>query len=585
MADFLEIEPKDGCQPQAAIGVASVTIIERKVLGLTRIAVPVFNLPPAPGEPARFGFTVVGVPVLIDTALDPGDGYRIIAEVRNATQVADMLASTVTLWGSPADPRHDNSRGWECTNRLSDEELPPCERPDGLGEAAFLRQPVSCATPLDFDAQIEPWNVPLGSVVDSATFDGGTMHGCNQVPFDPSIEAAPTSKLAEAPSGLSFNLSMPNSGLLNKDAIAEGQPKKVEVTLPEGMTVNPSAAEGLAVCTPSDYARERSNSRPGEGCPDASKIGNVEIQTPLISETVKGALYQAAPYDNPANSLLALYIVARSPERGVLVKLDGKVSPDPKTGQLITTFDDAPQLPFSSFDLNFREGGRAPLVTPPACGDYDVVAKFTPWSAKDPDNPAANEVVTRKSTFTVQRGVDGGACPSGGVPPFNPGFEAGSLNNDAKSYSPFYMRLTRRDGEQNMTKFSSVLPPGVLGKLAGVAKCPDAAVEAAKSKTGTEELGEPELPAWLSDRPRIHRRRSRLGPHLRRRLSLPRRPLQRRSAERDRGSARGRRSLRRRHGGCPRGADPEPRDRRSRSRRSGLGPDPPHPRRDPAQGA
>ena len=250
-------------------------------------------------------------------------------------------------------------------------------------------------------------------MIDSATFDGGTMHGCNQVPFDPSIAAAPTSKLAEAPSGLSFNLSMPNSGLLNKDAIAEGQPKKVEVTLPEGMTVNPSAAEGLAVCAPLTTRGSSSNSKPGEGCPDASKIGNVEIQTPLISETVKGALYQAAPYDNPSNSLLGLYIVARVPERGVLVKLDGKVSPDPQTGQLVTTFDDAPQLPFSSFDLSFREGGRAPLVTPPACGDYDVVAKFTPWSAKDPDNPAANEVVTRKSTFTVQRGVDGGACPLG----------------------------------------------------------------------------------------------------------------------------------------------------------------------------
>ena len=495
MEEFFESELNgDNCKPQTAIGVTSVTIVERTVLGLTRIAVPVFNLPPAPGEPARFGFVVKGALVLIDTALDPDDKYRIVAEVRNTTQLADVLASTLTLWGTPGDPKHDQSRGWECTNRFPVEGLAPCERPVGLEETAFLRQPVSCATPLDFDAQIEPWNVPRGTVVEEASFDGGTMHGCNQVPFDPSIAASPTSKLAEAPSGLSFSLSMPNSGLLNRDAIAEGQPKKVEVTLPEGMTVNPSAAEGLAVCSPSQYGSERFNSKPGQGCPDASKIGNVEIQTPLISETVKGALYQAAPYNNPSNSLLGLYIVARSPERGVLVKLDGKVSPDPKTGQLVTTFDDAPQLPFSSFELSFREGGRAPLVTPPACGDYDVVARFVPWSAADPNNPAPNEVVTRTSTFTVQRGVDGGACPPGGVPPFNPGFEAGSLNNDAKSYSPFYMRLTRKDGEQNMTKFSSVLPPGVLGKLAGVGKCPDAAVEAAKSKTGTEELASPSCP-------------------------------------------------------------------------------------------
>jgi hypothetical protein len=481
----------NACPDDAAIGATSVTFFEGTT-GLIRLAVPVFNLPPAHGEPARFGFVIAGVPVLIDTALDP-EGYRIVASVRNATQLAQFLGSTLSLWGTPGDPRHDSARGWNCVFKVKD--LGPCERPPSLPETAFLRQPVSCASPLEFSAEGEPWNVPIGSVVDRASFTGEPLTGCNRVPFDPKVESAPTSKLAENPSGLSFSLKMPNSGLLNGEAIAEGQPKRVEVTLPEGMTLNPSAAEGLAVCTTADYARERFNSKPGAGCPNASKLGSVEIDTPLIEENPIGALYQAAPYDNPFDSLLAIYLVARVPERGIVVKLAGKVSPDPKTGQIVTVFDDAPQLPFSSFDLNFREGGRAPLVTPPACGTYDVVARFVPWSAQDPNNPTPEEIVTRTSSFEVQRGVDGGACPSGGIPPFNPGFEAGSLNNNAKSYSPFYMRLTRQDGEQNMTKFSSVLPPGVLGKLAGVAKCSDAAIEATKSKTGKEELASPSCPA------------------------------------------------------------------------------------------
>jgi hypothetical protein len=492
MAVFLDIAQLiNSCPDEAAIGANSVTFVERNTFGLIRLAVPVFSLPPAHGEPARFGFVVAGVPIVVGTELDP-ESYRISAGVSNVVQVAQFLSSSLSLWGTPGHPRHDSSRGWNCVYNVAD--LGPCERPANLGETAFLRQPVSCEGPLDFDAEVEPWNVPIGSVVGRASFSGDPLVGCSKVPFDPKIEAAPTSKLAESSTGLSFNLKMPNSGLLKGEAIAEGQPKKVEVTLPEGMTVNPSAAEGLAVCTPADYARERSNSRPGDGCPDASKIGSVEIDTPLIDENPIGALYQAAPYDNPSNSLLGLYIVARSPERGILVKLAGKVAPDPKTGQLITTFDDAPQLPFSSFDLSFREGGRAPLVTPPACGTYDVVARFTPWSAQNPSNPAPSEIVERKSSFTVQRGVDGGACPPGGVPPFDPGFEAGSINNDAKSYTPFHMRLTRKDGEQNMTKFSSVLPPGVLGKLAGVGKCPDSAIEAAKARTGKEELASPSCP-------------------------------------------------------------------------------------------
>ncbi len=482
------------CPAESAVGVTSATVVEVQLLGLLREAVPVFNLPPRPGEPARFGMMLVGNPIVIDTAVDPDDKYRVTATVSNATQLAQVLSSTVTLWGVPGDPRHDSSRGWNCAYKVG-EELGPCERSASLGENAFLRQPVSCVTALDYGARIEPWNTPPGSVVSEAAFGGGKLSGCNKLPFAPSISAAPTSKLAENGTGLDFSLAMPNTGLLSKDGIAEAQPKKVEVTLPDGMTLNPSAAEGLATCSPVDYARERYDSIPGEGCPDAAKIGNVQIQTPLIDEQVKGALYLAKPYDNPFDSLLALYIVARSPDRGVLVKLAGKVEPDPNTGQLVTTFDDAPQLPFDSFDLHFREGGRAPLVTPPACGDYDIVAKFTPWSAQDPDNPKLDEVITRKSTFTVQRGVDGGACPKGGVPPFHPEFQAGSINNDAGSHTEFDMRLTRNDGEQGMTRFSTVLPPGVLGKLAGLDKCPTSAIAAAKAKSATEELANPSCPA------------------------------------------------------------------------------------------
>lgn len=491
MTTFLNTVIEEKCPPETAVGVTSVTVVETTNIGLVRMAVPVFNLPPAHGEPARFGFEVAKVPVLIGTELDPENDYRITASVTNVSQVAQFLAATTTFWGTPGDPRHDDSRGWKCLEA----DTSGCKRPPELGEPAFLRMPVQCSDPLDFGMEIEPWNVPLGSQVSSATDGSAPLIGCNSVPFDPSIESAPTSKLAENPSGLSFSLTMPNSNLLNKDGIAEGQPKKVEVTLPEGMTVNPSAAEGLAVCTPADYAREQVNSRPGDGCPDASKIGNVEIDTPLIEENPIGALYQAAPYDNPTNSLLGLYLVARVPERGVLVKLAGKVEPNPKTGQLVTTFDDAPQLPFSSFKLNFREGGRAPLVTPPACGTYDVVARFTPWSAADPDNPRPDEIVTRTSSFTVQRGVDGGACPSGGAPPFNPGFEAGSLNNAAGRFSPFLMRLTRRDGDQNLTKFSATLPEGALAKLAGVTQCPQAAVDAAKGRDGLDEKASPSCPA------------------------------------------------------------------------------------------
>jgi len=501
ISDFLTHDPtrnevfNDKCDAEAAIGVAAVTFNAPGTLGFLRQRVPVFNLPPAQGEPARFGIMPGGDPIVIDTAFDP-DTHRITALVRNATEAAQLISSTLSIWGYPGDPRHDNARGWECTFV---EDIGPCQRPTGLPDVALMRQPVSCNAPLDFGVEAEPWNVPLGSVVTSGTYTGEPQIGCANVPFDPDIASAPSSKLAENPSGLEFQLDMPDSGLLNPKSIAEGQAKKVVVTLPKGMTINPSQGEGLVGCSPADLARETFSSPPGAGCPDASKIGEVQISTPLLSEEARGSLFVASPYDNPFGSLLALYMVAKVPERGILIRQAGKVETDPVTGQITTTFDDLPQLPFTSFNLRFRPGGRAPLVTPTACGNYDIVAQFTPWSAQDPDNPAPNEVVTRTSSFSVDRGVDGGACPSGGVPPFHPGLLAGTTNNAAGHYSPFNVRLTRNDGEQEFTNFSIKLPPGVIGKLAGIPFCPDAAIAAAKARTGAnggqEELDNPSCPA------------------------------------------------------------------------------------------
>jgi hypothetical protein len=495
MDDFYDVLPTlvNACPDDAAIGVSSVTMTG--LLGFVRVAVPVFNLPPAPGEPARFGFLVAGDPVVIDTAVDPDNDYRIVASVVNASQLVQFLASTVSLWGTPGDPRHDDARGWNCAFHVAN--LGPCERPPNLDEIAFLRQPVTCSSAPDFNAQAEPWNAPLGAVVEEASYEEAPLIACNQVPFKPSISASPTSNRAGEASGLDFELQMPNQGLDSGSAIAEGQAKKVEVALPEGMTLNPSQANGLASCSPEQYRHETAQSAPGEGCPEASKIGSIDISTPLLNEEGHGSVYVATPHENPFDSLLALYLVAKIPQRGILVKQAGEVNLNPKTGQVLTTFDNLPQIPFSTFKLHFNEGDRAPLVMPASCGSYDVVARFTPWNAADPSNPQPSEIITRTSSFTVDRGANGSACPSG-TPPFKPGFTAGTENNAAGKYSPLDVRLTRQDGEQEFKTFSLKMPKGVIGKLAGIPLCSEQGIAAARARTGPnggqEELDHPSCP-------------------------------------------------------------------------------------------
>jgi hypothetical protein len=228
-------------------------------------------------------------------------------------------------------------------------------------------------------------------------------------------------------------------------------------------------------------------SAPGAGCPNDSKLGTVEIETPLLTQKIHGSIFIAQPHENPFNSLVALYIVAKNPETGVLIKLAGKVEPDPVTGQLTTVFENNPQLAFDHFNFHFREGQQAPLISPPVCGTYNTLARLTPWS-----EPTAS--LTDTSPFSITKGYDGGACPTGGVPPFSPRIESGMLNNNAGAFSPFYLHLTRTDAEQEISGFSTNLPPGLTGSLSGIPFCPEADIALARTKTGAAEQASPSCP-------------------------------------------------------------------------------------------
>ncbi len=138
--------------------------------------------------------------------------------------------------------------------------------------------------------------------------------------------------------------------------------------------------------------------------------------------------------------------------------------------------------------MKLRQGATSPLVSPPACGSYDAQASLTPWSA--PESPQQ----LYSPVFAIEDGVGGGPCPAGGIPPFHPGIVAGTLNNSAGSYSPMDIHITRNDGEQEITRFTSILPAGLTAKLTGIPFCPDAEIEAAKHVTGAQEEAEPSCP-------------------------------------------------------------------------------------------
>ena len=441
---------------------------------------PVYNLERPPGVASKLGFRLVGVSAVIEGGVR-GEGVRnLYANVSSISQAAYVTGSKLVLWGIPAAEAHDDERGY-ClkTNETCGIDL--VEKP-------FITMPRSCEGPLSTIFNIDSWQHP-GLWVSGVAQTAG-MTGCGKLAFGPSIVAQPTTKAAQSPTGLDFSLDVEDEGITSPTGLASSDIKRAVVTLPEGFSTNPSIAEGLEVCSEGELKAETAFSDPGAGCPNASKVGTVEVQTPLLEESLSGSLFIAKPYENPFNSLIALYMVIKSADLGIVVKQALKVENDPVSGRITTVADDLPQLPFSHFTLHFREGTRSPLASPPGCGEYKTSAVLTPWAGGEP--------VTTTSAFSIITGPGAGPCPSG-APPFRPGLEAGTLNNAAGRYSPFYLRLSRSDGEQEFTNFSIKLPPGVVGKLAGIPFCPDAAIAAAKARTGPhgadEELASPSCPA------------------------------------------------------------------------------------------
>jgi hypothetical protein len=490
------------CGDDTAIGVTAALIGNPS----TAFPAAVYSLEPPPGVPFRLGFVTQGLPLVVDVEVKDRPDHNVIASTPNIPQILTVLGAAIQLWGTPADPSHDFARG-HCSGNgfsndltkvivdgrlaLSDHGGPGCST--GGSEEAFLTVPRACEGPLLTSYELDPWNDPGAWVRGSDRTPA--FGGCGKLVIDPRISSQATVDSAGTSSGLDFELSFDDEGLLSPKGIAQSEMRKLVVTLPEGVTVNPSLAEGLGVCTPADLDRETLAAESGQGCPNSSKIGVLAVKTPLLEKQIEGSVFLAqqndpetAAKENPFDSLIALYVVLKDKEQGILVKQAGKVEPDPLTGQLVSSFYDIPQVPFSDLSFQFREGQRAPLISPPACGEYETKAVFTPWARPE-------ETLTKTATFKITRGVGGGPCPLGGIPPFAPGFEAGSLNNSAGSYSPFLMRLTRQDGEQDMTKFSALFPPGLVGKLAGVRECREAQIALAKAKSGRAELRSPSCPS------------------------------------------------------------------------------------------
>jgi hypothetical protein len=484
------------CPSDSAVGVAVLTVDEPVALGWKTLSVPVFNLVPAHGEPARFGFEVVGAPVLLDTSVRTGSDYGVTVSVNNTTELTNTIAATVALWGVPGDPVHDEARGWGC---LANETWTPktgitCEHSKESHPVPFLSLPTSCSLPLTSSVEnIVAWPTRenAGAVGSRKVYK---LHdefdrelgitGCNRVPFDPGIEVSPEVRTASSPSAVSVRVHLPQEANETSTGLSSAAIKDAVVTLPEGFGLNGAAAGGLEACSEGEIGFTNvggdgtdlfTPTLPSPVCPPASKVGSVTLKSPVIAHPLTGSVYLAAQNANPFGSLIAMYIVAEDPESGVLVKLAGEVELS-ETGQITTVLRNSPQAPVEEAEFVFFGGARSALATPSKCGAYTTTASFVPWS----ETPAVHTT----STFNITSGPHGTPCTP--QSPFAPSLKGGSGNPSGGAFTSFMTSITREDGDQQVQTVQLHAPPGFGGIIPSTTPCGE--VEANAGTCGAASL-------------------------------------------------------------------------------------------------
>ncbi len=340
------------------------------------------------------------------------------------------------------------------------------------GQGGFITNPSSCSGTGPQTTTTVSLTPQVGETVKQGYTGPLGTEGCkgeapfSAVPFEPafSLTPGPEESQSDLPDGITTNLSLPHAS--SPTAIDTSQLENAVITLPEGMTLNPSAARGLEACSPVQ-ARIHSESF-GVACPSSSKIGTVALTVPTLpAGSLTGNIYLGGPESGPirggteAKPEYTIYVNAESQRYGVDVRLEGTVTPNPTTGQVTATFAKNPEQPFSNIALKFNGGALAPIANPLACGTATATTSLTPYTGTAAQSPSGG--------FVVDSNGKGGACAA---TPFS--LSQSTVNQppgNAGAKTSYTLNLTRADGQQYLAQIKTTLPEGLVGLIPTVPLC------------------------------------------------------------------------------------------------------------------
>jgi hypothetical protein len=451
-AELLAFNKGGNCPNGSQIGISTVWVYGQGVDNVFRE--PVYMMVPPGGDVvARLGFIAAVIPVFIDLRVRSEGDYGLVADITDASAEAHLIRAETTTWGVPADPVHDTER---CTPNEAFEKLciSTVPRPPGGRVLPFLTNPTHCGEPLSLSVNASSWIEPeLIAARKLTTTFPEPIEGCDKLPYGPGLEAQTISRHTSTPTGLGMTIRLPASDV---KVLEPAQTRDIRIDLPEGLTVNPGAAEGLGVCS---VAQVHFGERVAAECPDSAKMASTEFDVSALPRRMKGAIYLREP--EPGN-LFRVWVVAD--DLGAHVKLAGQLEVDKVTGQIRSVVLNNPQVPLREAVLRFKSGFRAPLMTPHVCDadpstperdPYFTHYEFTPWSG---GLAAVGDAPMQISEGCGERG-------------FSPKLAAGSTEARAGAFSPFAFTISREDPEENLAGLDVTLPRGMAASFAGIQRC------------------------------------------------------------------------------------------------------------------
>lgn len=471
-------ESDGGCPNGSQIGVSTVSAYE-----LTRkFHEPVYMMQPPGGDVvARIGLIAGIYPTFLDFRVRSDSDYALVSEVTNAPAIARVVKLETNLWGVPAAEAHDTER---CTpSEAFDGCVKSLSRPPGGNELPFFTNPTRCGVAVKAAVNASSWAEPEMKPENEVFAEFPAITGCDKLPFGPLVDVQPTSHHTASPSGLDMTIKLPASPGVK--VLEPSQTRFMRIDLPPGLTVNPTTAVGLEVCSPQQV---HFHENVASDCPDGSKLGATEFDIPVLERKLKGAIYLRAP--EPGHPY-RIWVVAD--DLGLHVKLPGDLELNQQTGQVSSVLlgtpetEGLPQAPLREVKLLLKSGFRAPMITPNDCGTYYTHYEFTPWSGGPP--------ATGSSPMEITEG-----CGTGG---FAPKLSAGSTIAQGGAFSPFDVQITREDGEQNLAGLTLSLPRGLAASFAGIPRCEGAAAETGACPPGSEvgkvvaAVGPGPTPLWV----------------------------------------------------------------------------------------